>query len=67
MGAKEVSAFASHLAAHTLAFSWRAPFDPKSLYRIKGKNVRVSHMTRTTFGDTGGKYTTVFVAAVFLF
>jgi pyruvoyl-dependent arginine decarboxylase (PvlArgDC) len=42
--------------------------DPeKGLYRIKGKSVRVSHMTRTTFGDKGGRHTTVFVAAVFLF
>ncbi len=42
--------------------------DPKkSLYRIKDKNVRVSHVTQTTFGDKDGKHTTVFVAAVFLF
>lgn len=62
------------LAVHNLALSWRAPFDPKkdfdpekSLYRIKGKNVRVSHFTQTTRGDKDGKHTTVFVAAVFLF
>ncbi|MDQ3818806.1 MAG: pyruvoyl-dependent arginine decarboxylase [Acidobacteriota bacterium] len=62
------------LAIHNLALSWRAPFDPekdfdpkKTLYRIKNKNVRVSHMTQTTFGDPGGLHTTVFVAAVFLF
>ena len=62
------------LAIHNLALSWRAPFDPKKdfdpkkkLYRIKEKNVRVSHMTQTTFGDKDGLYTTVFVAAVFLF
>lgn len=60
--------------AHNLALSWRAPFDPKEdydpekkLYRIKNKNVRVSHMTQTTFGDKDGQYTTVFVAAVLLF
>lgn len=62
------------LAIHNLAMSWRVPFDPKkdfdpkkSLYRIKNKNVRVSHMTQTTFGDKDGLHTTVFVAAVFLF
>jgi arginine decarboxylase len=62
------------LAIHNLAMSWRAPFDPKedfdpkkTLYRVKNKNVRVSHMTQTTFGDKDGKYTTVFVGAVFLF
>jgi arginine decarboxylase len=62
------------LAIHNLALSWRAPFDPekdfdpeKSLYRVKGKNVRVSHVTQTTRGDKDGKHTTVFVAAVFIF
>jgi arginine decarboxylase len=62
------------LAIENLASSWRAPFNPKedfdpnkSLYRIKNKNVRVSHMTQSTFGDKDGLYTTVFVAAVFLF
>jgi hypothetical protein len=54
--------------------SWRAPFDPekdfkpgKELYRIREKNVRVSHVTQTTRGDKDEKPTTVFVAAVFLF
>jgi arginine decarboxylase len=62
------------LAVHNLALSWRAPFNPKEdydpqkkLYRIKNKNVRVSHLTQTSFGDKDGLYTTVFVAAVFLF
>jgi arginine decarboxylase len=62
------------LAIENLASSWRAPFDPdedfdpeKTLYRIKNKNVRASHMTQSTFGDKDGLYTTVFVAAVFLF
>ena len=64
----------TELAIHNLAMSWRAPFDPKkdfdpkkTLYRIRNKNVRVSHMTQTTFGDKDGRYATVFVAAVFLF
>jgi arginine decarboxylase len=62
------------LAISNLAMSWRAPFDPKkefdpkkSLYRVKNKNVRVSHVTQTTFGDKDGKHTSIFVAAVFLF
>jgi arginine decarboxylase len=62
------------LAIHNLALSWRGSFDPeenfkpgKELYRVKDKHVRVSHVTQTTRGDKDGKYTTVFVAAVFLF
>jgi arginine decarboxylase len=62
------------LAIENLASSWRAPFNPKedfdpakTLYRIKNKNVRVSHLTQSTFGDKDALYTTVFVTAVFLF
>ena len=62
-----------YLAISNLAMSWRAKwndkmFDPKkSVYRIKNKNVRVSHMTQSVTGDKDGKYTTAFVAAVYLF
>jgi arginine decarboxylase len=62
-----------YLAISNLAMSWRAKwndkmFDPKkSVYRIKNKIVRLSHMTQSVTGDKDGKYTTAFVAAVFIF
>jgi arginine decarboxylase len=71
---EKVSAEVMELAISNLALSWRARFDVKEefdpekrLYRVKNKNVRVSHMTQTTFGDKGGLHTSIFVAAVFLF
>jgi arginine decarboxylase len=62
-----------YLAISNLAMSWRADwndkmFDPKKkLYRIKNKTVRVSNVTQSASGDKDGKYTTAFVAAVFVF
>ena len=62
-----------YLAISNLAMSWRAKwndkmFDPKKkVYRIKNKTVRVSNVTQSALGDPDGKYTTVFVAAVFVF
>ena len=62
-----------YLAISNLAMSWRAKwndkmFDPKKkIYRIKNKSVRVSNVAQTALGDKDGKYTTVFVAAVFIF
>jgi arginine decarboxylase len=62
-----------YLAISNLAMSWRAKwndkmFDPnKKVYRIKKKTVRVSNATQSALGDTDGRHTTVFVAAVFVF
>lgn len=62
-----------YLAISNLAMSWRAKwndkmFDPKKkIYRVKNKTVRVWNMTQSALGDPDGKYTTVFVAAVFVF
>ena len=43
-------------------------FDPKKkIYRIKNKTVRVWNVTQSALCDPDGKYTTVFVAAVFVF
>ena len=61
-----------HLAISNLAMSWRAKwndkmFDPrKKVYRIKNKNVRLSNVSQSATGDKDGKYTTVYVAAVFI-
>jgi arginine decarboxylase len=61
-----------YLAISNLAMSWRAKwndkmFDPKKkIYRIKNKTVRVSNIAQSALGDKDGKYTTVFVAAVFI-
>lgn len=62
-----------YLAISNLAMSWRAKwndkmFDPKKkIYRIKNKAVRASNVTQSASGDPDGRYTTVFVAAVFIF
>ena len=73
MAAKEGADYVEDMAASMLASTLGIRFDPetgyderKEIYRMSGKIVRTRAMVQTATGGTGGLWTTVVAAVVFV-